>query len=816
MKCQAVPYQGDEAFAFFSYCHADSAVVYPLIEDLARMGYRIWYDDGISIGDDWPEVIAEKLEKCAVFIAALTPAYCASHNCKNEMTFQVEDGKLIFPLMLEDFPLIGGIRLQLVGRQYLKLFQTSTEKWADAIAAFEPMQQCKGPIDILPDPPPDPPPKYPPENPLKLLDIAKAELLAVRLSDGVILRSNGERLMSDRRKADSSDAAEITMTADRKVRVRAPEDRSTLVNGAVLKSGEEQIQDRVFVIAVDGEHFAVAWGENAAWLKEQERLCILTADSTAEVRWIPREGLMLGRNYRWAGDVMTDRRISHFHAKLSVQDGRTILTDYSRNGTFVNDRQVPHSEDGQPLSSGDMILLGMESFHYQEIELADSKKEAYEQAVQAMVTARGRADYQTAASLFAQLDNYLDSRDLRKTCLDKAEELRKKEIYLQALQDADSTEPEQLEKAIAALASLGDWQDAKRLTEEYIQKLNRWKAMEQDYQQACQILESAETEQALAEAEKSFAALGNYRDSGLLQLRCREKREALRRREVDRKNTLYDRAFQEMRKAGFREAASLLRQIPGWKDADSLLSFCLRLMPDGTDTEESTPPEDPELTIRGNPGLSGPKPARLILVDLETGEVFEGKPQSTVIGRKANQCDVAFPSNSLMSRRHTEIFTFRDTHYIRDCHSANGTIVNGAPVDTDQTIKIGSAAILEIGGMHLLVAFDEAARTILRQRFLSMLWGQNSEEPVILTGEPKAFSVMDMECTIIDGEEPRILCAELWQENTNPILEAKADGCIRVGEEILEQGTRICLREGQSVQIGEACYQYVRLPVILL
>ena len=68
MKCKAVPYQGEEALAFFSYCHADSTVVYPLIEELNRMGYRIWFDDGISIGDEWPEVIAEKLEKCSVFL----------------------------------------------------------------------------------------------------------------------------------------------------------------------------------------------------------------------------------------------------------------------------------------------------------------------------------------------------------------------------------------------------------------------------------------------------------------------------------------------------------------------------------------------------------------------------------------------------------------------------------------------------------------------------------------------------------------------------------------------------------------------------
>ena len=105
MKCRAKPYLGSEPFVFFSYCHKDSPRVYPLIEQLTALGYRIWFDDGIGIGDEWPEVIAKKLEECTLFLVAITPDYCRSHNCKNEMTYQVEDQKPMLPLMLEDFPL---------------------------------------------------------------------------------------------------------------------------------------------------------------------------------------------------------------------------------------------------------------------------------------------------------------------------------------------------------------------------------------------------------------------------------------------------------------------------------------------------------------------------------------------------------------------------------------------------------------------------------------------------------------------------------------------------------------------------------------
>ena len=80
MKCRATPYQGQEPFAFFSYCHKDSDRVYPLIEELTALGYRIWFDEGIGIGDEWPEVIARKLEESNTFLVAMTPNYCCSHN----------------------------------------------------------------------------------------------------------------------------------------------------------------------------------------------------------------------------------------------------------------------------------------------------------------------------------------------------------------------------------------------------------------------------------------------------------------------------------------------------------------------------------------------------------------------------------------------------------------------------------------------------------------------------------------------------------------------------------------------------------------
>ena len=48
MICRAIPFEGKEPYIFVSYCHADKEILYPLFEQMAMDGYRIWYDDGRS------------------------------------------------------------------------------------------------------------------------------------------------------------------------------------------------------------------------------------------------------------------------------------------------------------------------------------------------------------------------------------------------------------------------------------------------------------------------------------------------------------------------------------------------------------------------------------------------------------------------------------------------------------------------------------------------------------------------------------------------------------------------------------------------
>ena len=69
MRCSFNPYEGKEKYIFISYSHSDSEIIIPILEELNSNGYRIWYDDGIEWGSEWPESVAQHLHNCEICMA---------------------------------------------------------------------------------------------------------------------------------------------------------------------------------------------------------------------------------------------------------------------------------------------------------------------------------------------------------------------------------------------------------------------------------------------------------------------------------------------------------------------------------------------------------------------------------------------------------------------------------------------------------------------------------------------------------------------------------------------------------------------------
>lgn len=110
-------YNGSGKYIFFSYCHSDAPRVMPIIAAMNKLGYRIWFDRGIQPGTDWPDVIAEHLEKSSVFIACISEASLRSHNCRNELNYAILKGKQFIGVILEPVRLTPGMEMQMATYQ---------------------------------------------------------------------------------------------------------------------------------------------------------------------------------------------------------------------------------------------------------------------------------------------------------------------------------------------------------------------------------------------------------------------------------------------------------------------------------------------------------------------------------------------------------------------------------------------------------------------------------------------------------------------------------------------------------------------------
>ena len=111
-------YSGKDEFVFVCYAHDDAELVYPEIEWLHQQGLNLWYDEGISPGQNWRSEIGLSLDSANKVLFYISPSSLQSHHCNREINYALDAGKEIVPIYLERIELtpdlkIGLNRLQL-------------------------------------------------------------------------------------------------------------------------------------------------------------------------------------------------------------------------------------------------------------------------------------------------------------------------------------------------------------------------------------------------------------------------------------------------------------------------------------------------------------------------------------------------------------------------------------------------------------------------------------------------------------------------------------------------------------------------------
>ena len=156
MKTLLRPYEGTLPYLFVSYAHKNDAAVLEIISTLQSRGFRVWYDEGIEAGSEWPESIASHLERAQLVLAFLSPAYLRSDNCRKEMHYALTKRKPVINVYLEPTELSPGMEMQ-IGNLFalMKYTYPSEEYFYDKLFSAELLDAGKfaGEPPELPDAP---------------------------------------------------------------------------------------------------------------------------------------------------------------------------------------------------------------------------------------------------------------------------------------------------------------------------------------------------------------------------------------------------------------------------------------------------------------------------------------------------------------------------------------------------------------------------------------------------------------------------------------------------------------------------------------
>jgi len=112
-------YWGDDPFAFISFDPQDLDAVRSEIVKWQMEGFKLWFDDGMPGGRTDKEERLQAYEKCALFVAFVTPRSVVSPEVKKEIIHALDIGKSFLAIYLEETELPQGLELCMTGHQAL-------------------------------------------------------------------------------------------------------------------------------------------------------------------------------------------------------------------------------------------------------------------------------------------------------------------------------------------------------------------------------------------------------------------------------------------------------------------------------------------------------------------------------------------------------------------------------------------------------------------------------------------------------------------------------------------------------------------------
>ena len=96
------PYEGKNPYVFISYAHLNSERVLITAARLHKERFRVWYDEGIPAGKDWPKSVQDHLRRSKAVFFFMSENSLASDNCFSEIATAVELEIPVYVIKLDE------------------------------------------------------------------------------------------------------------------------------------------------------------------------------------------------------------------------------------------------------------------------------------------------------------------------------------------------------------------------------------------------------------------------------------------------------------------------------------------------------------------------------------------------------------------------------------------------------------------------------------------------------------------------------------------------------------------------------------------
>jgi len=123
-------YRGTRSYVFASYSHRNMREVFGIIRRLSDERYRIWYDEGIEPGNEWPEEVGRALSACRLFLVFMSPEAIESRNVRNEINMATSENKAVMVVFLKPTELSEGMKLQIGTVQFINKHEMADAEFA--------------------------------------------------------------------------------------------------------------------------------------------------------------------------------------------------------------------------------------------------------------------------------------------------------------------------------------------------------------------------------------------------------------------------------------------------------------------------------------------------------------------------------------------------------------------------------------------------------------------------------------------------------------------------------------------------------------